>query len=62
MLTLLAEADPGAADCLRDNRDAFRALFTPSAFVQFEQQVKAHAFSEALEPLQKAARKHGLAR
>jgi hypothetical protein len=58
--TLLAESDPGAKDCFADNRKALRPAFVPEAFVDFEKQIKAAAFHEALELLKKAARKHGV--
>jgi hypothetical protein len=62
MLTLLSESDPGAADCLKANRDVVGSLFPPDAFVPFERDVKAGAFNEALEPLKKAAKRHGFTR
>jgi hypothetical protein len=43
---LLAERDPGAKYCLRDNRRTFRSAFTPEAYVEFEQlvnNVESHA-------------------
>jgi HPt (histidine-containing phosphotransfer) domain-containing protein len=57
---LLAERDPGAKDCLRDNRKAFRSAFTPEAYVEFEQLVKDGDSDGAFEQLKKAARKHGI--
>jgi hypothetical protein len=60
MVPLLADADPGARDCLRDNRATFRSAFTPEAFLEFEHSVKRRDFSGALEQLRKAARKHGI--
>ncbi len=57
---LLAERDPGAKDCLRDNRKIFRSAFTPEAYEQFEQMLKQGDAENALEQLKKAARKHGL--
>jgi HPt (histidine-containing phosphotransfer) domain-containing protein len=60
ILPLLAERDPGAKDCLRDNRKTFRSAFTPETYVEFEQLVKNGDFDAALEQLKKAARKHGI--
>jgi sensor domain CHASE-containing protein len=60
ILPLLAERDPGAKDCLRDNRTTFRSAFTPEAYVEFEELVKKGDFEAALEQLTKAARKHGI--
>src|ERR1051326_9514042 len=36
ILPLLADRDPGAKDCLKDNRKIFRSTFTPEAYVKFE--------------------------
>jgi hypothetical protein len=60
ILPLLAERDPGAKDCLRDNRKTFRSAFTPEAYLEFEQLVKNADFDAALEQLKKAARKHDI--
>jgi sensor domain CHASE-containing protein len=60
ILPLLAERDPGAKDCLSDNRRTFRSVFTPEAYVEFEQLVKDGDFDAALEQLKKVARKHGI--
>jgi hypothetical protein len=60
ILPLLAERDPGAKECVRDNRKTFRSAFTPEAYVEFEQLVKNGNFEAALEQLKKAARKHGI--
>lgn len=60
ILPLLTDRDPGAKDCLKDNRTTFRSAFTPEAYVEFAQQVKAGDFSAALEHLKKAAKKHGI--
>ena len=60
ILPLLAERDPGAKDCLRDNRKTFRSAFTPEAYLEFEQLVKNGDFDAALEQLKKAARKHDI--
>jgi hypothetical protein len=61
ILPLFTGRDPGARDCLKDNRTAFRAAFAPEAYVEFEQSVKSSDFDAALEHLKKAARKHGIA-
>ena len=60
ILPLLAERDPGAKDCLRDNRKTFRSAFTSETYVEFEQLVKKGDFDAALEQLKKSARKHGI--
>jgi PAS domain S-box-containing protein len=60
ILPLLTDSDPGAADCLEANRDAFRSAFAPDAFAEFESAAKAYQFDEALEQLKKAARRHGI--
>jgi len=60
IVPLLAEQDPGAEHCLRDNRKAFRSTFTPEAYVEFEHLVKNGDSDGALEQLKKAARKHGI--
>jgi hypothetical protein len=52
--------DPGARDCLKANRNAFRSAFTPEGYVEFEQSVKGSDFDAALEHLRKAARRHGI--
>ncbi len=61
IVPLLADGDPGAKDCLRDNRTTFRSTFTPESYAEFEQLVKGGEFEPALEQLKKAARKHGIA-
>jgi hypothetical protein len=61
IVPLLTDRDPGAKDCLHDNRMAFRSAFTPEGYVEFEQLVKGGDFETALEQLKKAGRKHGLA-
>jgi hypothetical protein len=60
ILPLLVERDPGANDCLRDNRKTFRSAFTSETYVEFEQLVKKGDFDAALEQLKKSARKHGI--
>jgi sensor domain CHASE-containing protein len=62
ILPLLTELDPGAAECLRANRRTFRSAFSVEGFADFEQQVKAGAYHEALELLKKAAKKQGVLR
>jgi len=58
LYVLLAEADPGAKDCLADNRKFLQAAFVPDAFSDFEKQIKSSQFEAALELLVKAARRH----
>jgi hypothetical protein len=60
IVPLLADQDPGARDCLRDNKITFRSAFTSGGYVEFEQLVKSGEFSAALEQLKKAAKKHGI--
>ena len=62
ILPLLTDLDPGAAECLKANRKTFRSAFSSEGFVEFEQQVKAGAYREALDLLKKAAKKHGALR
>jgi sensor domain CHASE-containing protein len=59
MLVLLTDQDPGARDCLKDNRALFRSAFGRDEFESFEQAVKSGGFGDALEHLKKATRKHG---
>jgi hypothetical protein len=60
ILPLLADQDPGAKDCLKANRAAFRSAFASEAYEEFEQFVKGGDFGTALEQLKKAAKKHGI--
>jgi hypothetical protein len=60
ILPLFTGRDPGARDCLKDNRATFRSAFAPEAYVEFEQAVKGADFDAALEHLKKAARKYGI--
>ena len=60
ILPLLTDRDPGAKDCLKDNRKAFRSAFAPEAYVEFEELVRNGDFADALEELKKAARRHGI--
>lgn len=60
ILPLFTGRDPGARDCLKDNRTTFRSAFAPEAYLEFEQSVKSGDFDAALEHLKKAARKHGI--
>lgn len=60
MLPLLTGHDPGAKDCLKDNRTPFRSAFSPEGFVEFEQTVKRGDYDDAVHLLRKAARKHGI--
>jgi hypothetical protein len=59
ILPLLVDQDPGAKDCLKDNRAIFRSGFAPEQFAEFEQAVKLSAFSAALEHLKRAAKRQG---
>jgi len=60
ILPLFTGQDPGAKDCLKANRNAFRSAFSPEGFLEFEQCVKDGDFSNALEHLKKAAKRHGI--
>jgi hypothetical protein len=58
IVPLLTDGDPGARDCLKDNRNAFRSAFTPEGYVEFEELIKKAEFAAALEQLKKAVRKY----
>ena len=60
IVPLLIDSDPGAKDCLKDNRDTFRSTFSPDGYVDFEQAVEEDTYPAALELLRKAVRKHGI--
>lgn len=60
IVPLFSGRDPGAADCLRDNRAIFRSGFAPESYGDFEQAVKQGHFDLALDLLKKAVRRHGL--
>ena len=60
ILPLFTGRDPGARDCLKDNRTTFRSAFAPEAYLEFEHSVKSSDFDAALEHLKKAAKKHGI--
>ena len=60
ILPLLIDQDPGAKDCLKDNRSVFRSAFTPEGYAEFEQSVKSGDSTAALEQLRSAARHHGI--
>jgi hypothetical protein len=60
MVPLLSDGDPGAKDCLKDNRNTFRSVFSPEGYIEFEHAVKGAHFETALDHLRKAARKHGI--
>jgi len=60
IVPLFTGQDPGARDCLKANRTAFRSIFSPEGYVEFEQLVKNGDFDAALEQLKKAAKKHGI--
>ncbi len=61
ILPLFTGRDPGARDCLKDNRTTFRSAFVPEAFVEFEESVKSGDFDAALEQMRKAVKKYGIA-
>jgi two-component system sensor histidine kinase/response regulator len=44
---LLAEFDPGAADCIETDHAALRPLFTDGTWAQFEKLVQGYSFTEA---------------
>jgi hypothetical protein len=60
IMPLFTGRDPGARDCLKDNRTTFRSAFAPEAYVEFEQSVKSADFDAALAHLTKAAKRHGI--
>ncbi len=60
ILPLFIEQDPGAKDCFKANRNTFRSAFVPELYLEFEQCVKKGEYSNALEHLRKAVRKHGI--
>ena len=60
ILPLFTGRDPGARDCLKDNRTTFRSAFAPEVYQEFEQSVKSSDFDAALEHLKKAAKRHGI--
>jgi hypothetical protein len=60
ILPLLAGRDPGARDCLADNRPIFQSAFAPEAYAEFEQCIKKRDFDSAQEQLKKAVKKHGI--
>ena len=60
ILPLLAGHDPGARDCLADNRPIFQSAFAPEAYAEFEQCIRKRDFDSAQEQLKKVVKKHGL--
>ena len=60
IMPLLTDQDPGAKDCLKDNRNTFRSAFSAEGWPEFEQLMKRGDFSAALDQLRKAVKKHGL--
>ncbi len=60
IVPLLADRDPGAKDCWRDNRTTFRSAFSADGYTEFERSLKSGDYLEALEALKKAAKKHGI--
>src|SRR5205814_2083512 len=61
IVPLLADQDPGAGDCLKDNLATFHGGFSHEAFSEFSQAVRDERFADALEQLRKAAKKNGIA-
>ena len=61
IVPLLADQDPGAGDCLKDNLATFRGGFSHEGFSDFSQAVRDERFADALEQLRKAAKKNGIA-
>lgn len=60
IVPLLADQDPGAVDCLKDNRATFRSAFTPEGFTHFQEVVKAGEYLAGLDHLRKAVKRHGI--
>jgi hypothetical protein len=60
ILPLLAGQDPGARDCLADNRPIFQSAFAPEAYAKFEQCIRKRDFDSAQEQLKKAVKKHAI--
>jgi hypothetical protein len=60
IVPLLADQDPGASDCLKDNRATFRSAFTTEGFEHFQQLVRGGDFTAGLEQLRKAIKRHGI--
>ncbi len=60
LLPLLAGQDPGARDCLADNRQVFQSAFAAGAYADFEQSVRKRDFDSAQEQLKRAMKRHGL--
>jgi hypothetical protein len=60
ILPLLVDQDPGAADCLQENRDSFRSAFPPEEYDEFEALTNKGNFGPALEHLKKAAKRLGI--
>jgi HPt (histidine-containing phosphotransfer) domain-containing protein len=56
----LSEFDPGAADVLESNRDAFRSLLGGEDFAAFEGHIQGYAFSDAQALLERAATARGI--
>jgi len=61
IVPLLTDGDPGAKDCWRDNRATFRSAFShEEGYLDFERCVRAGEFSNALETLKRALKKHNI--
>jgi len=56
----LGEFDPGAADLLDGNREAFRFLLRGDDLAKFEEHVQGYAFADARALLERAATLHGI--
>ena len=56
----LGEFDPGAADVLESNRNAFRSLLGEEDFTAFEGHIQGYAFGDAQALLERAATARGI--
>ena len=54
----LTDCDAAAVDHLEANRELVRARFSPEAFAELEQRIKAFAFDEARAQLEEAMTSH----
>ena len=54
----LADFDAAASDCLGEHRGVFASLFSPEAFLKFEQQVQGYAFGDAQAHLEQVLKGH----
>jgi hypothetical protein len=60
IVPLLVDNDPGAKDCLKENRTTFRSGFAPENYPAFEAAINKGEFNAALVLLKHAAKRHGL--